>query len=183
MRSLRVEALPTLRIACAGAQTSLITLVYGNLRAVAIAAIVTIVPVIAIGSVVAVGPVVTIAAIITVAVITIAVDTIVLVVTIIAVIIAVPALILIAPPVPISGLVISTITIATLALRVAIISIIAILPVLRLRCHAGRDEYSKNKREARYRPAHPCSEIIFHFELISLSPGVAIAILGPSYCF
>jgi hypothetical protein len=67
-------------------------------------------------------------------------------------------------------LVISTVATTTLALRVAIILLIAIVPILRLCCRTRCDEYSENECKARYRPTNPCSEIVFHIELFSLSP-------------
>lgn len=169
MRSLWVEVLPTLRITGSGVHASLISLVQSNLGAVVIAAIVTIVTV---------GSVVTIAAVITVAIGSVIAIAIVAVVSIIAVIIAVPTLILVAPPVPVSILVINTITIANLVLRVAIISIIPIIAILRLCCRAGRDKDAENKREARYHPTDPYSEIIFHDLIHSPFPRVDYSKLG-----
>ena len=166
MRSLWVEVLPTLRITGSGVHASLISLVRSNLGAVVIAAIVT------------VGSVVTIAAVITVAIGSVIAIAIVAVVSIIAAIIAVPTLILVAPPVPVSILVINTITIATLVLRVAIISIVPIIAILRLCCRAGRDKDAENKREARYHPTDPCSEIIFHDLIHSPFPRVDYSKLG-----
>src|SRR5580765_3530524 len=135
VRSLRAVALTTLRVARAGVQAVLVTLVHGCL--IALATVVAIATVVAVITIVAVVPVATIVTVIT----TRAIGTA----------IAIPIPIVVLPPITVSALVVRRSLVAIASALLTIVSVTSILCLGRHPCGRG---YAKYKSERQNRAAN-----------------------------